>query len=98
MVIVVMVAMFGVRNLQAGFSLRLFAIGRVRSSATRRTLLEEVRHKVHLQRRGEELSFVHSGDIFPTAIAVKACKGYRGGKGRAGNCDYIRLDRFVHSC
>lgn len=101
--IVVMVAVLGVCNLQAGFPLWPFAISRVCPRATWRTLLKEVGHVAHLQRRGEEeegeermLALVTSGNIFPTKIG--ACKGYRGGKGWAGNCDYMCLDRSVHSC
>ena len=52
-VIVVMVAMLGVCNLQAGFPLWLFAISCVWPGATWRALLEEVRHKVHLQKNKE---------------------------------------------
>lgn len=54
--IVVMVAVLRVDNLQAGLPLGLLAVGRVRLDGTRRTLLKEVRHQVHLRRRGKELA------------------------------------------
>lgn len=53
-VIVVMVPVFGVCDLQAGFPLRRVAIRRVCRFATWRTFLKEVGHKVHLERRGGE--------------------------------------------
>lgn len=53
-VIVVMVGVIGVCDLQAGFPLWLFAISCFLPSATWWPLLKEVRHKAHLQRRGEE--------------------------------------------
>lgn len=53
-VVVVMVAVLRVCNLNAGFPLRLFAIGCVGPRATRRALLEEIRHKPHLCRKRRE--------------------------------------------
>lgn len=94
-VIGVMVAMLGVRDLQAGFPLRLFAISRVWLGATRRTFLKEVRHKANLQREveeeGREAEEVSFRDILATPIGVLPYERYRGGKGWAGNCDYICL-------
>ena len=105
MVVVVMVVLLCVCDLQAGFPLWPFAISRVCPRATWRTLLKEVGHVTHLQRRGEErrkeermLALVTLGNILPTEFGVQACKGYRGGKGWAGNCDYMCLDRSVRSC
>lgn len=49
-----MVAVLRVCNLHAGFPFWFLTIVSARPLGTFRTLLEEIRHKVHLQRRGKE--------------------------------------------
>lgn len=49
-----MVAVLRVCNLHAGFPFWFLTIASARPLGTFRTLLEEIRHKVHLQRRGKE--------------------------------------------
>lgn len=45
--------------------------------------------------RGEEVSTGHSGEYF---LEYKHVRDAEEVKGWAGNCDYICLDRSVHSC
>lgn len=99
-VIVVMVAVLGVRNLQAGFALCPFVIGRVGLNAERRARLKEVGHKAHLWRRGEEKEkgFLFCFFLNRRNREYKHVRDTEEVRAGAGNCDYICLDRFVHSC